>query len=407
MNLVLPDHWGELTQEIGKELMSPSPNVIALQKRCEKEWNLSEEDARKALYQIVCNLNGSLFSAITKLELILTEGCNLACTYCFEKNMLGYKRMPLPIAERAIDFLFDYSGDKRDVSVTLFGGEPMLNFQTVEQVVAYTESTAASRNKHIRFNMTSNGTLINTEKAEYLARHQIYVLLSIDGMAATNDKYRVDKEGRGTFDKVVAGLRELKKTQKWIGVKMTVMPTNVSNLFQDVMGLRAIGANQFLIGHATGIDWCDDSMRCYGEQLRQLLAWYKAEKDDSLRIEEFDEILGNDHSFFGCQAGRNSVSVSITGEISPCSKVLALDNQHLLSKLGDVFSGITHIQNRLDLVSCSKLRAACSKVGIEDKFQGGCFVTNYEENRDIFVPNLNEHKFSLIKRSSCSGCSHH
>jgi uncharacterized protein len=405
MSLLL-EKGSHLPQEIANSLMSASSDIAALQRQIELQAQVSTSDAQRILYQVVRTLNARLFPPITKLELILTEGCNLACSYCFEKNMLGYKRMPISIAEQAVDLLFDYSGKQTDVNITLFGGEPMLNFKAIEHILPYAEQKAATRGNRIRFNMTSNGTLIDAQKAEYLARHRVYVLLSIDGMAPTNDRYRVDKKGRGTFERVAAGLRHLQQTQKWIGVKITVMPSNVPNLFRDVLELRKMGVNQFLIGHATGVYWADEDMKHYAEELRQLLRWYRREKDDSLRIDEFDERADAGHSFFGCQAGRNSISVSINGEISPCSKILALDNKNLLCKLGDVCVGLTNINNRIDLVSCSKLRAACGEAGIESDYQGGCFVTNYEENKDVFVPSMAEHNFGMIKRSFCTGCSH-
>src|SRR5439155_8684980 len=130
-----------------------------------------------------------LFPPLTHMELVLTEGCNLACTYCFEKGMLGYRRMPLRIAKAAVDLLFEYSRDADSLQITLFGGEPTLNFDAMRAVTEHAEDRAAASHKKLEFNTTTNGTLLNDEMVDYFARHNINVLLSIDGMAGTHNRF--------------------------------------------------------------------------------------------------------------------------------------------------------------------------------------------------------------------------
>ncbi len=327
----------ELLEEMQVLLLSdnPSPNQVT---------GLLRQDARLAhtsvdgvLYNIVAQINAALFPPITKLELIHTEGCNLACEYCFEKEMLGYRRMHDNVGQKAIDLLLDYSRDKPAVSITHFGGEPLVNFRAVRQMTEYAEREAKHRGKTITFSMTSNGVLIDDAKAEYLAEHKIMVLLSVDGLKDTHDKYRVDKRGRGTFEQVIRGLQVLKRTQRWIGVKMTVMPDNAASLLRDVLGLYELGVNQFVIGYATGISWSESEMQIYVEQWGKVYQWYKENPRDDLRMAEFEELEreGNE-PVFSCQAGNDSITVTVDGEISPCSKILALNNKEPMVKLGDV-----------------------------------------------------------------------
>lgn len=392
-----------LIQQVHDALLSNHPDLPQLQLLLEKNSSLSPEDAQKALYQVVLQLNTALFPPITKLELILTEGCNLGCTYCFEKNMLGYKMMPLDVARAAVDLLFDYSQNERLLYITHFGGEPTLNFPAIKYVTEYAEHKASLLGKSIDFNTTSNGVLLTEAMVDYFAKHKIKVLLSIDGLESTHNRFRIDKFGKGTFEQVMKGFKILKRKQPWIGVKMTVMPPNVPNLFDDVLGLYDMGVNQFIIGYATGIKWPEEDMIAYNDQLKKIYQWYKQKPRDDLRIDEFDDVENN--SFFGCQAGRVSMTVTINGEISPCSKVLALNNKQLLAKLGDIRYGLSYVHNRFDLVSCSKLQSACEAHRIAEEFQGGCFASNYEDNYDIFQPSIQDHKFSLLKRSACSGCA--
>ncbi len=395
-----------LSEEIRTVLFSDSPDMDNLHTKLERDYPLSSDNAKDLIYQVARSVNTSFFPPLTQLELILTEGCNLACTYCFEKDMLGYKRMPLEIAQSAVDLLFDYSANESDLYITHFGGEPTLNFRAVQYVTEYAEKKSVELGKTLHFKMTSNGVLFTEAMVDYFAEHDIGVLLSIDGLESTHNRYRVDKRGRGTFERALKGLKMLKKVQPWIGVKLTVMPQNVPSLFDDVLGLYDLGANQFIIGYATGIKWSPEGMEYYAREIGRLFDWYKQKHSQDVRIAEFDEAV-SERNFFGCQAGRSSISVAINGEISPCSKILALNNKEILSKLGDVQYGITHLHNRFDLVSCSKLRAGCDVEGIAEDYQGGCFVENYDDNRDLFHPSMQGYQLSKLTRAACAGCGAH
>jgi uncharacterized protein len=360
--------------------------------------------ARKVIYEVARRLNSAIFPPITQLELVHTEGCNLACKYCFEKEMLGYKKMPSDIALAAVDLLFDYSADQTELQITHFGGEPTLNFSGIRVATEYAQHKAAESGKSVRIDMTTNGMLLNEEMVQYFADHEIYVLLSIDGMEESHNRYRVDKAGRGSFSRVLKGLSILKTRQAWIGAKMTVMPENAKALYGDVRGLHDLGINQFIIGHATGVEWPQSAIEEYGKQLAEVIRWYRAVNDSSLRI--------NDHSedspiggYFGCQAARSSIAVSVLGEISPCSKLMGIGpSRQLVAKLGDVWHGLTHVRNRESLTGCVDLQSACHDLGIDRDYQGGCFAVNLSETGDLFRPSLVEHEFSLLERSVCIGC---
>jgi uncharacterized protein len=199
------------------------------------------------------------------------------------------------------------------------------------------------------------------------------------------------------------GLRILKTRQPHIGVKMTVMPDNCPRLHDDVVGLYGSGVNYFIIGHATGVKWTAQAMEVYAQQWAKLYDWHKESVRNDLRIEGLEE--GEFSPSFGCQAGRNSISVGVDGQISPCSKILGINSRELVSKLGDIQYGLTHFRNRLELASSAKVQTACESQGIDKEYSGGCFAANYEDNGDIFQPSLQEHTISLLKRSACAGCS--
>jgi len=395
----------DLQNLIPTALLADDPDPKGLLKYFVEEKGLEPGVAEHVRYQVVARINAALFPPITKMELIHTEGCNLACAYCFEKDMLGYRRMPTDVGRRAVDLLLDYAGNRQEVTITHFGGEPTVNFRAVRDITEYAKQQAELQNKTVTFSMTSNGVLIDDGKAKYCAEHKIMVLLSIDGMRKSHDRYRVDKRGRGTFDQALSALRKLKRTQQWVGVKMTVMPSNAANLYDDVIGLYELGVNQFVIGYATGIKWPEFDMETFVEQWSKVYQWYQGRSHDDLRMTEFDDLDQEYKANFGCQAGNDTITVSVSGEISPCSKILALDNKKLMLKLGDVHSGLTHLRNRLELTRGTGLIAACKEEGIFESYQGGCWATNYSDNRDLLQPSMQDQAFKIRQKAACAGCS--
>jgi uncharacterized protein len=391
-----------MIERIAGALLSGCPNGDLLAEDVAVSVSVSKDTGYQLVRQIVAGVNARLFPPVTHLELVHTEGCNLACSYCFEKSMLGARRMPRHVAQRAIDLLIEYSQAADKLWITHFGGEPLLNFENIRFATEYAETSAAAHGKTVAFDMTTNGTLLTDDSAEYLAMHNVRILLSIDGLQYSHNRYRVDRRGRGTFDQVMRCMKVLKKRGQWIGVKMTVMPVNVPRLYEDVTGLHELGVNQFIIGHATGTDWAPADIESYGEQLSRLYQWYRQNRGPELRIAEFDE-PEEKIGFFGCQAGRNSIAVSVTGDISSCSKVLALDNRRLVARLGDVELGITEIKQRSELLDSSRLREACAALGIASEYQGGCYASNYSAHCDLFTPNTQDHEFSVRKRRLLQG----
>ena len=391
-----------LIERVQEICLSATPNLIALQNQLESELQQSPEETMKLIYQTVLRLNASNFYPIKKLEIMHTEGCNLACTYCFEKNMNTHNMIKPEIARAAVDLLFDYSGKQKELSILHFGGEPTLNFSSIKLVTEYAKAKASLTGKTIRFSMTSNGTLIDEEMAKYFAQHRIMVLLSIDGMSSSHNRFRRNKMGNGSFDQTMKGVEILKKTQRWIGTKMTVMPENVQNLYDDVVGLYSLGINQFIIDSASGVNWSQEDMDTYVEQLKRLYQWFKETPRKDLKISQF-ELKPKKKGYFGCEAGRNKIAVSVKGEISPCSKILGLNNQQPLAKLGDVWYGLYHLENRADLINCYQLKSSCEEKGIAADFQGGCFASNYNENKDLFEPCLQDYRFKKIKMEALCG----
>jgi uncharacterized protein len=348
--------------------------------------NLSETE--QVVYDVVRDLNGAYFPPITSLELFLTEVCNLACVYCFERGTRGSRTMTASVGLAAIKLLFDYSGGVNTLRITFFGGEPTLNFALIQRLTEATEAEAARNGKTVAFSMTSNGVGLTRGMALYLRRRGLKVLLSLDGLEATHDACRIDRRGQGTFRRVVETLNLLKETQGYLGTRVTVAPAAAGSLYDNIVGLHDLGIQHFVIGHAIGLPWPEETIASYSSQLARLRAWLLERDDRGPTFSQQSALPPSSPGWLGCSAGRSSVAVSPAGDISPCSMMMTLNSTKAVFKLGSVKYGITHMRNRAELLNPSRLDSACSAAGIRDSYRGGCFGANYQEHGDVFKPSL-------------------
>jgi len=176
---------------------------------------------------------------VGSITLEVTELCNLRCHYCtWEYLREGKrKRMSPQTAFAVIDFLYDHSSEVEQRVLSFYGGEPLLEFQLIKQCVSYARSRFGDEG--VRFSLTTNGTLIDEKKAAYLAENQFSILVSIDGPKRIHDKHRVDKRGRGSYDRAINGLRTLlkaysKDTRDKVGISAVVTPPYDLNAINDL-----------------------------------------------------------------------------------------------------------------------------------------------------------------------------
>jgi uncharacterized protein len=385
------------------ELLRCDPDIARLRGEIRKAMHVSHGEASRILYNTVLSINRSLFYPVSQIELMLAEGCNLACRYCFEAPVFRKRHrrkqiMSEDVIRASIDLLHDYSGPDEAINVTLFGGEPLLNIDGVKFATEYAEERFPGRS--LALNITTNGTLLTDEVLAFLSRHRISVLLSIDGLAGSHDRYRIDKKGRGTFDAVAAALARLKTHQPWVGVRMTIMPSEAGALFDNVRGLYDLGVNQFVIGHVSDAAWPKETVETLVDQYRVLRDWYRGLNGHDVKIDDFDEPASS-QAIIGCRAARTNIAVSADGTITGCSRISTLDAQARIGMLGDVTHGLYAIRNRQDMAGCAKLHDALTAAGLADTYRGGCFATNYEEHKDVFSPNLAEYEIKNRLEQVC------
>lgn len=377
-------------------LSRPDPHILQAWARDTLPW--TEDELQAFLYGTVLNINQQLFRPITKMEMIYTEGCNLACTYCFEGRKERPIHMTRQVARKAVDLLLDYAGEADEVQITHFGGEPLLRWHLIKECIEYASAEAQSRGKRVRHQMTTNGTLLTEDIARFMLAHRLAPLISLDGLALTHDRFRRDRFGRPSFERVMAGIQAVRKVHNWVAVKVTVMPESVRTLVDDIEGLAALGINYFIIGHATGRLWSDPEVDAFSAAMQTLHEWYQCNRSERLKIEYFEK-PARKAPVFGCQAGIRAITVAPSGQISSCAKVFGLNKRKLLGLLGDVWLGLYCLDQRREFHQCIELRNNCRRFGIYEKYRGGCFASNYEETGDLYTPSHVDMRFAETRAS--------
>ena len=222
------------------EAMNPSHTVESLQSeetyRCLKETlggSLSESDLQEVLEAVIgLTEAGQLFTediyedyigevkqrktVVKALCLHIAHDCNLACKYCFAEEGEYHGRralMSYEVGRKALDFLIANSGSRRNLEVDFFGGEPLMNWQVVKDLVAYGREQEKLHDKHFRFTLTTNGVLLNDEVQEFVNREMDNVVLSLDGRKEVNDSMRPFRNGKGSYDLIVPKFQKLAESR--------------------------------------------------------------------------------------------------------------------------------------------------------------------------------------------------
>ena len=155
-------------------------------------------------------------TVVKALCLHIAHDCNLACRYCFAEEGEYHGRralMSYEVGKKALDFLIANSGSRRNLEVDFFGGEPLMNWQVVKDLVAYGREQEKLHDKHFRFTLTTNGVLLNDEVQEFVNREMDNVVLSLDGRKEVNDRMRPFRNGKGSYDLIVPKFRKLAESR--------------------------------------------------------------------------------------------------------------------------------------------------------------------------------------------------
>ncbi len=377
-----------------------------------KDEKLSENDVLECLHDVKSLENaGKLYTAdtyegmafdfknrntvIKALCLHVAHTCNLNCEYCFASQGKYHGEralMSFEVGKRALDFLIENSGTRRNLEVDFFGGEPLMNWDVVKELVAYARVQEKIHNKNFRFTLTTNGILIDDDVIDFCNREMSNVVLSLDGRKEVHDRLRKDYQGRGSYDIIVPKFQEFVKRREGKSYYMrgTFTHNNV-DFTNDIFHMADLGFTELSM----------EPVVCSPEDASAL-----TEADLPILFEQYEILAkemikrkkaGNGFTFYhymldlthgpciykrisGCGSGTEYMAVTPTGDLYPCHQFVG-DTKYLL---GNIWDGVTNkdIQNEFKLCN-AYARKECDDCWAKLYCSGGCAANSYHASGKI------------------------
>ena len=336
----------------------------------------------------------SVASPVKAMCLNIAHDCQLRCKYCFASTGdfgKGRKLMSLETGKHAIDFLLENSGDRPNLELDFFGGEPLMNFKVVKQIVEYARSREKEFNKKFRFTITTNGLLLDDEKIDFINKEMSNVVLSIDGRKEVNDYFRVLPNGQGCYDMIMPKYKKLVEGRgdKEYYVRGTFTNRN-KDFSNDVFALYDAGFDQISVEPVVGDS---DEYALTMNDLPEIFKEYERLAD---RIIE-NEKNGRKFNFFhfmidldqgpcaikrlrGCGCGNDYVAITPDGDIFPCHQFVGIDEY----KMGNIDEGTFDQEMKKEFASAHVYsKPECRECWAKFYCSGGCNANNYIYQGDI------------------------
>lgn len=337
-------------------------------------------------------------SVVKALCLHITHDCNMRCKYCFaDTGEYGGKRsfMSSEVGKKAIDFVIEKSEDRKNIEIDFFGGEPLMNFGVVKDIVEYAKGRAEETGKIFRFTITTNGLMLNDEIAEYINANMGNVVLSIDGRKDKHDFMRPKVGGQGTYDEILPKYKKIadSRNQDNYYVRGTFTSNNL-DFSEDVIHLADEGFEQISVEPVVLPDSHEFALK--EEHLPKLYSEYDKLADEYLKRKK----NGKGFNFFhfmidfsqgpcvykrlsGCGAGHEYVAITPEGDIYPCHQFVG--NEPF--KMGNVFDGDmdTSIRDKF-MNSNVYTKEKCADCWAKFYCSGGCSANAHNFNGDIDKP---------------------
>ena len=332
---------------------------------------------------------------IKALCLHVAHTCNLNCAYCFasQGNYHGDRAvMSFEVGKRALDFLVENSGNRTNLEVDFFGGEPLMNWQVVKDLVMYARSIEKEKGKNFRFTLTTNGVLVDDDVIEFANKEMHNVVLSLDGRKEIHDAVRVDYAGNGSWEKIVPGFQKFVEARGDREYYMRGTFTHANPDFtKDINEMLRLGFNKLSMEPVVCAP--DDAAALTQEDLPVVLEQYEILAKDMLQKEK----EGKPYTFYhymidlkggpciykrisGCGSGTEYMAVTPWGDLYPCHQFVGEEK----FRLGNVFDGVTNNDIREEFRSCNVyVRPECKDCWAKLYCSGGCAANAYHATGSI------------------------
>ena len=384
----------EITAEITKKYDVTADDVKAVFEDVETlkaEGKLFTEDKFRALAKEFKKRQ----SVIKALCLHVAHDCNLACKYCFacEGEYHGPRGlMSFEVGKKALDYLIDHSGTRKNLEVDFFGGEPSLNFEVVKQLVAYGRSREADTGKNFRFTYTTNGIILTNEIMDFCNKEMSNVVLSLDGRREVNDRMRVNRGGVGSYDTIVPKFKKFieKREGKDYYIRGTYTRFN-KDFAADILHMADLGFKEISIEPVVAEPSAPYALK--EEDLPELLTQYEILAKEMIRRER----NGSGFTFYhymidldggpcvvkrvsGCGVGTEYMAVTPEGDFYPCHQFVG--NSDFL--LGNVNDGVTNASVCDQFKNCNIYsHEECDNCFARMYCSGGCAANAYNSTGSV------------------------
>ncbi len=340
-------------------------------------------------------LKAKTAGVVKALCIHIAHTCNLNCSYCFasQGKYHGDRAiMSFEVGKRALDFLVENSGSRRNLEVDFFGGEPLMNFEVVKQMVEYARSIEKEKGKNFRFTLTTNGLLIDDDVIDFANKEMSNVVLSLDGRKEIHDRYRVDYAGNGSWERIVPKFQKLVEARGGKNYYMRGTFTHANpDFLKDIEQMLDLGFSELSMEPVVCAP--GDKEELTQEDLPVVLEQY--EKLAELMLERDRE--GKPFTFYhymidltggpciykrisGCGSGTEYMAVTPWGDLYPCHQFVGEEK----FKLGDIWQGVTNTEIQQEFASCNVYaRPDCHDCWAKLYCSGGCAANAYHSTGKV------------------------
>ncbi len=333
--------------------------------------------------------------AVKALCLHVAHTCNLSCDYCFAaqgKYHGDRARMSFEVGKRALDFLIENSENQKNLEVDFFGGEPLMNWEVVKQLVAYGRSREEETGKHFRFTLTTNGVLVDDEVIEFSNQEMNNVVMSLDGRREVHDALRKTVTGRGSYDEIVPKFQKFAKLrgEREYYIRGTYTNRNVE-FTKDIFHMADLGFDKLSMEPVV----CppDDPYALSDKDMPVLLEQYEILAKEMLRREKegkpitfYHYMIDLEHGpcvykrISGCGSGTEYMAVTPWGDLYPCHQFVGEEK----FRLGNIWDGVDNDAVREEFKRCNAYaRPDCQDCWAKLYCSGGCAANAYHATGDI------------------------
>ena len=332
---------------------------------------------------------------VKALCLHVAHTCNLNCAYCFASQGKYHGEravMSLDVGKRALDFLIEHSGTRRNLEVDFFGGEPLMNWEVVKELVRYAREREKATNKHFRFTLTTNGLLIDDDVIDFCNREMHNVVLSLDGRKEIHDRWRVDYAGNGSWERIVPKFQKLVKARGGKNYYMRGTFThNNPDFLKDIQTMLDLGFTELSMEPVVAAP--DDPNALTAEDLPIVLEQY----EELAKLMLAREKEGKPFTFYhymidltggpciykrisGCGSGTEYMAVTPWGDLYPCHQFVGED----AFKLGDIWNGVTNADAQEQFAACNVYaKPECRDCWARLYCSGGCAANAFHATGSV------------------------